>query len=229
MSKILAISILSLLALSACTNPISLNQAVNEEPQSSSLETETSENTRSIIPDGTWIVDSSASQLKWQSRYILKSITHNGTVEVKSGKIEIENGAPAEGEFTLDMTTIKNLDLSEERRAQLEGHLKSADFFDVENHSEAFLKVTEIRDLRGSEVAKGMTVKADLTIKGITNSVSFPADIRYNNDQIFAEAMINIDRSRWNVRFGSGKFFSNLGDSIIDDIIKYTVILTLTK
>jgi polyisoprenoid-binding protein YceI len=119
------------------------------------------------------------------------------------------------------MTSIKD----EGRDARLEGHLKSDDFFSVEKFPAAKLVLT------GSDsFEKGNAlVKGDLTIKGITNPIEFKAVMQKKDEGVWYFANIVIDRTKYNVRYGSGSFFDNLGDKTIYDEFKLRVALLVKK
>jgi len=120
-----------------------------------------------------------------------------------------DNNDTFTGEFVMDMSSITVTDLSGENKGKLEGHLKSEDFFGVEKHPTAKLVIT-------SAASKGngkYGIVADLTIKNETNPITF--DLEMNGDS--AMTHLTIDRSKYNVRYGSGSFFDNLGDKTIYD------------
>ena len=112
------------------------------------------------------------------------------------------------GEFVVDMTSISNEDLSGDNRAKLEGHLKSDDFFGVENYPTAKLVITNV--VKNENTYK---VTGDLTIKETTEPITF--DLEEAGDNF--TTTLTIDRSKYNVRYGSGSFFDNLGDKTIYD------------
>ena len=123
------------------------------------------------------------------------------------------------GNFVVDMTTIQVTDLKAGKgKEKLEGHLKSTDFFGVEEHPTAKLTVK-----RAARTGNTYTVTADLTVKNITNPITF--DITRDGSQMTAN--VTIDRSKFDVRYGSGSFFDNLGDKTIYDDFDLTVNLTL--
>ena len=127
-----------------------------------------------------------------------------------------ENGNLTRGKFEIDMTTIRCTDLSGDSQAKLEGHLKSDDFFGVKNYNTATLVAKNfIPNGREGEYK----VIADLTIKGITKEIKFYANVGENN----ATADITVDRTEFDVRYGSGSFFDNLGDKTIYDNFDLTV------
>lgn len=146
--------------------------------------------------------------------------THTGTVNLAAGSIVLEEDEFVTANFVMDMQSINDEDLSGAMKEQLEGHLKSEDFFAVEQYPTAELIVTGVEPISEGEYE----LTATLTIKGISNEISFPATVTKNTtDQIEATASFAIDRSKWDVRFGSESFFDNLGDNLIEDEIDFTV------
>jgi len=140
---------------------------------------------------------------------------HTGTIKLKEGLLTWKDNKITGGEFLIDMNTIKDSEGNE----RLEGHLKSDDFFGVEKFPVTKLVLT------GSEnFEKGTaTVRGNLTIKDITNPVEFTAAVQKKDDGTWFYANIIVDRSKYNIRYGSGKFFDNLGDKIIYDEFKLKV------
>lgn len=171
-----------------------------------------------------YIVDAKKSKLEWLGEKI--SSKHYGTVDIKDGmlKKEVSNFS---GIFNIDMTSIKNIDLKDPQyNNKLIGHLKSDDFFSVDKFQTATFKLKSIKETKSKKDAKiTHTVTGDLTIKGITNEISFPAKIKFNTNNFTANAKFVINRSKWDIRFGSGSFFDNLGDKMIYDDIQFTLTL----
>ena len=160
-----------------------------------------------------YTIDTASSTLKWTAEKLVGK--HNGTINIKSGKIEIEDGKLLSGNFEVDMRTIDNTDIpSEEMKNKLVAHLKSADFFDIENHATATFKATSAENTGGTSY----NITGDLTIKGITKPVSFAAEIKEDEDQVNAIATIKVDRTEYDIKFLSGKFFKDLGDKLVKDI-----------
>lgn len=169
-------------------------------------------------------VDASASSLKWVGEKVLGK--HNGTVNIKDGAMT-KSGSDFSGVFTIDMTSIKNEDLTDASyNAKLIGHLKSDDFFSVAKHNTATFKLKSIKDYKPKKDEKGKHwVTGELTIKGISNEIGFPAEINFSDSGFKADAKFSIDRSKWDIRYGSGSFFDNLGDKTIYDEIKFELSL----
>jgi len=147
------------------------------------------------------------SSVTWTGKKVTGS--HTGTIQLKSGHFKVEDEKLIGGEFVMDMTSILNSDLTGEYKQKLEGHLKSEDFFGVEKYPTAKLIITSVA--KKGEGTYG--VVANLTIKNETHPVTFDLDWKENS----ASAKLSIDRSKFDVRYGSGSFFDDLGDKTIYD------------
>ena len=176
-------------------------------------------------------VDQKNSWLKWVGSKITGA-SHNGTVALKSGTIEVSADSIKSGVFEIDMASISNEDLKAKPKdsAKLVGHLKSEDFFSVEKHPTATFKITSVKPLANAAAGQPThEIAGDLTIKGKANPVSFPATISLKNEKAEATANFAIDRTKWDVRYGSKKFFDNLGDKVIHDDIRLELKLNAVK
>ncbi|MEE4260369.1 MAG: YceI family protein [Bacteroidales bacterium] len=159
-------------------------------------------------------IDSEKSSLKWHGEKVTGE--HFGHIDLKEGWLHWDNNKLTGGAFVIDMSTITNTDLEDAQyNAKLVNHLKSDDFFGVEKFPTAKL------ELKGSEkfTDNKAKVKAHLTIKDITHPIEFEAQ----KDGNWFMAEIVIDRSKYDVRYGSGSFFENLGDKMIYDDFTMTV------
>ncbi len=176
-------------------------------------ETQTEATSREGIEEAVvYAVDPAQSELKWKGSKVTGE--HFGTINIQEGSLAVKDEALVGGEIKIDMNSIVVLDIEDSTyNANLVGHLKSEDFFNVANHAASTL---EIVDIKASEGAS-QTVTAKLTIKGITNEVSFPADIIITEDKVTAKGTATFDRTLWEIRYGSGKFFEGLGDKMIHD------------
>lgn len=159
-------------------------------------------------------IDIKESTVNWVGKKVTGQ--HSGTIQLKSGHFLMEDGKLIGGEFTIDMNTIAVTDLSGEYQTKLEGHLKSDDFFGVETFPTSKLVITSVE--KTGDVYK---ITADLTIKEITKPISFDMKMEGNS----ASASFQIDRAKYNVRYGSGSFFDNLGDNMIYDNFDVEVLL----
>jgi len=147
------------------------------------------------------------SKVVWKGYKVTGS--HEGTIAIKSGYLNFNKDKLTGGAFVIDMSTITNTDLEGEYKGKLEGHLKSDDFFGVDKYPTASLILTKIKPT-GKNSYK---VTGDLTIKGITETVSFDLSV-YGNK---ANASLKIDRTKFDVRYGSTSFFDGLKDKAIYD------------
>jgi len=161
-------------------------------------------------------IDTNTSTVQWKGSKIVGG-GHEGFVKISEGGLQVTDGVITAGKFTIDMTTITCTDLDGGMRDKLVGHLNSADFFDVEKHKTANLAIISA-DAQNN-------VKANLTIKGTTHAVTFPATVTETNGAVTAAATITIDRSKYDVRYGSNSFFDNLGDKAISNDITFVVTL----
>lgn len=164
-------------------------------------------------------VNTIESTIVWTAKKVTGK--HNGTVAIKEGHLDINDGILKGGSFVIDMTSITVTDLQGGGKAKLEGHLRSDDFFSVETFPTATLVITEAT----SKGDGNYDIKADLTIKGITNPIAFSAIVKPEGKLIKATADIKVDRTLYDVRYGSGKFFKDLGDSMIYDEFELAVSL----
>ncbi len=150
------------------------------------------------------------STIEWSGKKVTGA--HNGSIMLKSGELMMKNSKITGGQFVMDMNSIKNLDIeSDKYRKNLEKHLKSGDFFGVKKFPEAKFMI------KGSEILKNgkLLVKGDLSIKGITKSLGFEVDIHKHGESYHMSGLMQIDRTQFNIKYGSGSFFDNLGDRAI--------------
>jgi polyisoprenoid-binding protein YceI len=138
---------------------------------------------------------------------------HKGTIQLKKGRVETAGGKLTGGVFEIDMSSIVNTDMEGEWKTKLENHLKSDDFFSTQKFPVATLEITK------AELIKERTynITGKLTIKGITHEISFPATIEIDKNKFAAAADITIDRTLWDIRYGSKKFYEDIGDKMIYD------------
>lgn len=155
------------------------------------------------------------STIVWKGKKIIGA-SHTGTLKLKSGYFEMENDVLLGGNFVVDMTSLTVTGMDEKYGKKLEGHLRSDDFFGIEQHPTASLIFNNI-----SKNDQGYEVTGEITIKGITESITFNLKMENNVTTLH----LDIDRSKFNVRYGSGSFFDDLGDNMISDIIELDITL----
>ena len=159
--------------------------------------------------------DTEKTKLLWLGEKVTGQ--HTGTINLQSGWLNWQDNKIVSGEFNIDMTSLKDA----EDNKQLQGHLKSDDFFGVEKFPVAKLVITGSTPFdKGTGVVSGT-----LTIKDITNPIEFKAAMQKKDDGVWFFSNIVIDRTKYNIRYGSGSFFDNLGDKTIYDEFKLKVSL----
>ena len=163
-------------------------------------------------------LDTDKSTIKWLGKKVIGK--HNGTVKLKEGSLEVMNDEIKGGKFVIDFSTISNQDLEGTKdQAKLEGHLKSDDFFFIEKFPTGTFVVSSVKAGDKPDIYE---VSGDLTVKGIKKGITFPATITKSGDQYIAKANLKIDRTLWDIRYNSGKFFDikRLGEKMIYDDIE---------
>ncbi len=158
----------------------------------------------------TYKVDTQKSTIVWKGKKVTGE--HYGNVTLTSGTLTADNGKLKGGSFESDLRTLTVTDLKDQEYNQkLVNHLKSDDFFSVEKHPKSTFVITSVSPQSGGQVQ----VKGKLTIKGITQEVSFPATVKADKNQLTASAKIPVDRTKYDIKFRSTNFFENLGDKAI--------------
>lgn len=220
----------TLLVLFSCTNAPESDQATTTEAQT----------VQTPVAGEAWKVDSNASKLEWVATKVTGY--HTGTVPIKNGELNMSNNQLVGGRFVLDMANMVVSGPSGSKAAdnnKLLGHLKSPDFFDVSNHPEASFVITGIKpfsgtvqdttDPRQEEISEYKvlnpthTISGNLTIKGITKNIEFPAKITISDNHLEALAKFNIDRQQWNITYPGQP------DDLIRDEIHFGIALKGTK
>lgn len=160
-------------------------------------------------------VDASKSTINWTGKKVTGQ--HTGTVNLKDGKLIFKGKKLTGGTFNVDMTSLTSTDLTGEYLGKLNGHLKSEDFFSTEKFPTATLIFKKV-------VAKATnvyTVTGNLTIKGITNPVTFDLATTANS----ASTNLKVDRTKYDIKYNSASIFSTIGDKAISDDFELAVAL----
>ncbi len=158
-------------------------------------------------------VEISNGVINWKGSKITTD-SHEGTLSISEGRLTFENDVLTAGSFSVDMNSMVCTDLSGDYADRLVGHLKSDDFFGVAEYPEATLVITH-----AEKTDDGYNVTGDFTIRGITHPESFVLKLEENK----ASADLEIDRSKYNVKYNSGTFFESLGDKLINDALELRV------
>jgi rhodanese-related sulfurtransferase len=176
------------------------------------------------MPHGRVLIDLEASRVGWTGRNLLNK--HHGCIALSSGWIDLDEGSITGGEFVLDLKRIDCVDLAgSDYHSVLIHHLQDHDFFDVERFPEARLSITSATHLdAGSPGSPNLHLHAQLTIKGQTHPIEFLAAAGITPEGLLAaQATFSIDRTRWGVLYGSGKFFHRLAGHLVNDLIDFEV------
>lgn len=171
------------------------------------------------LMDGSYKVDVEKSFVKWTGKKITGS-SHYGKLKLTEGSVDIkDNSITSNSKFTLDMSTItvEDIPVDDKMNGKLKGHLENPDFFNVSEFPHVTFKVSKISN---GEKEGMINVTGDLTIKGITNSITFPAHIMNHDGTLHAMADIVFDRTKYNIKYKSSSFFSDLGDKAIVDNVE---------
>jgi polyisoprenoid-binding protein YceI len=171
-------------------------------------------------------VDVTKSDIKWHAKKVTGE--HMGTLALNSGQMLVDGNKVTGGNFVFDMNSIVCTDIKDDGyNKKLVGHLKSDDFFSVEKFGTATFKITGVKPIAKAAAGQpNYTVTGDLTVKGITNAISFPAVITVKNGVASAKGDVTINRTKFDVRYGSNSFFDNLGDKAIYDDFVVTLDVT---
>ncbi len=157
-------------------------------------------------------VDAEKSTIVWVGKKVTGE--HTGNVKLSEGSLSDNGKVITSGNLTFDMTSIDCTDIEDaEYNGKLIGHLRSDDFFSVDKFPNSTFAITSVKSVGGTRY----DVTGKLTIKGISNPITFPATISKKENILVAIADIKIDRTKFDVKYGSGSFFEGLGDKAIDN------------
>lgn len=207
---------------------LSLTSCKKETPESTEPVEAAAE---ASVESNTFKVDVTKSSIEWIGTK--PAGKHNGTISLSAGELSLNNGKVESGKFTIDMNTITVLDLKAgDGKEDLEGHLKGlgkeedADhFFNTKKFPEGSFEITSVETVDAKT-----TVNGNLTLKGITKPVSFPATIAVDgNNLTLSSESFKINRTLWGVNYASKSIFDNLKDKFVDDEIELKVTVTATK
>ena len=214
--------------------------ACTDAPESDKAETTDAVNVDQTVAGAAYTVNTNESKIEWIGTKV--SGYHEGEIKLKDGQLMVSENNLVGGNFVIDMPTIAVTgpeDVDEESNQKLLGHLKSADFFEVEKHPEATFEITSVTpftgtvqdstDARQASISEYKvtdpthTISGNLTIKGITKNVTFPAKVSVTDNSVDALAKFNVDRTQWNVVY-PGKT-----DDLIRNDIHFGIKVKATK
>ena len=157
------------------------------------------------------------STLGWEGKAVTHG--HTGTIQFTGGDLLVKNNMVVGGTTTVDMKTIKATDITDvEQNTKFVGHMSSQDFFGVEKNPTSTFKIVSVTPIKGAAAAAdNATIAGDMTIKGVTNRITFPAKVGVKNGVAAATGKLIIDRTKFGLRYGSKSFFDSIGDKAIYD------------
>jgi polyisoprenoid-binding protein YceI len=173
--------------------------------------------------------DLQKSKVLWYGYYLFSFGEHYGSIDLTQGELLMKGNELVGGNFEIDMLTIVNIDMGEDGKS-LADHLKSEDFFAVDQFPKAQFKIEKTKKM--DDVRPGdpdVEITGLLTLKGVAHPITFPAFLQVNGNEVIAKAKLKFDRTKWNVRYGSGKLFGDVGDNAISDAIGLDLNLKFIK
>lgn len=174
---------------------------------------------REIVRDGKYAL-AAQSALNWEGRKtLIVGYKDVGTLMAKEGNFTVSGGTVTDGKIVFDMSTIRVGKTGKGMgESGLDRHLKSDDFFGVEKFPTAELVFKETLPSADVVTSFGYTVRGELTIKGITQLVEIPVTVYMQDGKLRVDGKAELDRTKWDIRYGSDKFFDNLANNVIDDM-----------
>ena len=192
------------LLVASCADAPDADTAATEEAQEAAMATGVDYNVNLDNSKVEWIGTKPVAQ-------------HHGVVKITEGSLSISGDEITGGSYVIDLTTIESDDQEDEYAKKLDGHLMSADFFDVEQYPTGTFEITSVTE--GVEQTEDLKMKdathmitGNLTLKGVTKSITFPAKVNMTDGKVVADANFNIDRTNWGLVYGNDK---SLGDKFI--------------
>jgi len=171
----------------------------------------------------TMTVSKSESTVTWKGKKVTGE--HFGKVTISKADLQVVNNRITGGSFEMDMTSITVEDIKDPNsNKRLTDHLKSDDFFSVDKFNKASMVIKDAKTNNG----KDYQMTADLTIKGITQPVTFTAKAEMQGNKMVATSKIVFDRTKYDIKYRSGNYFENLADRLIYDDVELEVRLVAT-
>ncbi|MDO7845654.1 YceI family protein [Hymenobacter sp. M29] len=169
-----------------------------------------------------YAVQPQLSTLGWEGKAVTHG--HNGTMNFSSGELLVKGNAIVGGTVTVDMKTMKATDIKDESsQGKFVGHMSSDDFFGVATYPTSTFKIVSVAPIKGAaKEADNATITGDMTIKGVTQRISFPAKVGVKGDLASATGKVTIDRTKFGLKYGSKSFFESIGDKAIYDTFDLT-------
>jgi polyisoprenoid-binding protein YceI len=196
LKQVLSVAVIGAIVFASCQSGPKTDEAATGEKQAAAVTT-----------GAAWAIDTAATKLEWHTAHKGGLEPHTGTLAVTGGTLSVDNGAVTGGSFVVSTASIRDIDLTDTaKKAMLEGHLKSPDFFDVVKYPTAKFEITKVEAYDSSRLKSllpGAThlISGNLTLKDSTKNVTFPAVITATADEVSAAANFNIDRTEWGMNY----------------------------
>lgn len=157
------------------------------------------------------------STLGWEGKAVTHG--HNGTMQFASGELTANGAQLTGGTVVVDMKTLKATDIKDaDSHAKFVGHMSGEDFFSAEKYPTAVFKIVSVTPIKGAAAdANNATISGDMTIRDVTQRISFPAKVGVKNGVAAASGTVTIDRTKYGLKYGSKTFFDTIGDKAIND------------
>jgi len=172
-----------------------------------------------------YTIDTIESVVTWKCSMSVGTGEHSGYVDISKGELMVEKDSLVGGSAEIDMSTIEYKDKGEKNTPVK--HLKSPDFFDVEKFPISTFAITKVESVNVR--SKTIKVTGNLTIRGITNTITIPAELEVKDGIVKASGKVIIDRTKWGIRYQSGKYYDNLADNAVSDDIEIHVKIVAKK
>lgn len=206
-----------------------INHTKTPEPM---VQTESASEPVGVVEEGTYRVTAEESTVNWAGKKpLIEGYINTGSIGVTEGEIVVADGK-ASGTFTIDMNTlsVSNTPTKPGQENALEGHLKGERWFNVDTYPTATFVITNVSPREDSDESYTYDVTGNLTMKGETHEVLFPAEIYTDQEgNLRADASFEIDRTLWGITANSGSFFDNLAENVIDDMVALSFSLVATS
>lgn len=210
--------------------PAGAPETLEEARQESQIEAVTEG--AAVVAPGTYVVVPAESMVQWAGKKpLIEGYVNSGSIGLNEGTITVTDTA-ATGNFTIDMNTLSVSETPTKpgKESALEGHLKGEGWFDVAAFPTATFEIVEVSPRVDSAATFIYGIRGNLTMKGETHELSFPATIYLDgNGALHADASLEFDRTVWGITAGSGSFFDNLADNAIDDMVALSFKLVAEK
>ena len=213
------------------TNAPTPSTPESTEMSEENMEAETTSE-RTVVTAGEYVVDAQASSVMWAGKKpLVEGYINSGSIGVKEGTVSVGENTGA-AMFIIDMNSLSVSETPTKpgQESSLEGHLKGERWFNVAQFPEASFEIISVTPQADTATTFVYDIEGALTMKGVTDTLSFPATIYQDaNGQLRASANFEFDRTKWGITAGSGSFFDNLADNVIDDMVALSFDLVADK